>query len=525
MPKSRLNIDTLSVLASKADEERRDLMEQLGEARMTDIVLAAQNMEYFAQFAETFDEESQSYRKFPTRTEYPLLWGINDQIDIKRRCVINKGRRAMLSWLGTLRQTWRAWRVGMGVPGVPTVFGGGIMSIGEDQAVELVTRCKTIYNRLPPFMRQFNPARIKTIEITFAGGGRTKAFPLRRHGPLSFGFTEVFFDEMAFQEAVRTVWEGMAPTLGASGILLAVSTPNGRGNLFYDVWHNKNNRYDEIERIWLPYDSHPDHDESWLQGIAGMLTQKEVARQFYGSFASYAGDPVWDGFKRPWHVASEDDAAGWKIDTDRPIYIGFDLGYHFPAATVWQRDSFDRWIGLLEYQDYDCDFQAFCENLREKLTGMYDRRRGMEIFCMPPDAKNRYRQRAKSGAANDVAQVKMTFAFGARKPRVKFCPGETGTRDNEAPRLKETRLLFKRRADDKFGILLHPRMELFIEGCDGGYCYHAERPTEQPDKNEHAHLQDSSQSVFSACPIARPEQEKKSTKRRRPRPPNATIRT
>jgi hypothetical protein len=510
MSKTRLNIDTLAVIATQADAEKRKLMEELGKARMNDIILSAQNMEYYAKFVETFDEEHETHRPFPTRKEYPLIWQVNDRINEKKRCVINKGRRAMLSWLGTLRQSWRAWRVNLGIPDIPTVYGGGIMSIGEDEAVELITRCKVIHNRLPTYFREFNPARIKTTEILYAGGGRIKAFPLRRQGPRSFGFTEVFFDEMAFQEAVRSVWMGMIPTLGAAGVVLAVSTPNGRGNLFYDIWHNKNDRYDQIERIWIPFDAHPDHDEQWLRVQSGTLTQKEVAREYYGSFASYAGEPVWDQFKREWHVASEDEAAEWEIDLNRPIYIGYDLGYHFPAATVWQRNTKDQWIGFLEYQDYDCDFETFCENLREKLVGLYgDRRRAMEIHCLPQDAKNRYHQRARSGAANDHAQVKKTFGFGARQARTAFCPAPVGTRDNEAPRLKETRKLWKRRADDLFGIRLHPRMELFIEGCDGGYCYPPEKGGEQPSKNEHSHPQDSAQTVFSSNPISRPERQKK----------------
>jgi len=234
------------------------------------------------------------------------------------------------------------------------------------------------------------------------------------------------------------------------------------------------------------------------------MSQKDVAREYYGSFSQGEGDPVWDQFKQDLHVWNVEKNGELAITLARPVYIGFDLGYHFPAATVWQRNSQDQWVGILEYQDYDCDFETFCLNLREKLGALYDRRKALEVFCMPPDAKNTYHQRAKSGARNDVAQVKITFAFGNRLPQVRFCPPEVGTRTNEAPRLKIMRSLFKRRADDRYGIVMHPRMEMFIDGCNGGYTY-PEGGGEQPEKNEYSHLQDSAQSVFAACPIQLPE--------------------
>ena len=126
---------------------------------------------------------------------------------------------------------------------------------------------------------------------------------------------------------------------------------------------------------------------------------------------------------------------------------------------------------------------------------MYDRKKNAEIHFGPPDMKNRYRNKAQSGAVNDYDQIKRSFAIGNRRVNVRFIPGEMGTRDNEGPRLKEMRRVLRLRRDGQPGILLSPRMELLIEGFMGGYCYPEKGDTEQPDKNEASHLQDSTQTV------------------------------
>jgi hypothetical protein len=187
------------------------------------------------------------------------------------------------------------------------------------------------------------------------------------------------------------------------------------------------------------------------------------------------------------------------IHEDVPVYIGWDLGYHFPAAIIAQRNSRDQWLFFREVRGFDEDFDTFCNKVRDICNGLYKRRKVVEIHCMPPDARFRYGVRSRSGASNDVGQVKITFktAYGG-DPQIRFCPGEVGTRDNEAPRLKVMRKLWKIRDDGRTGIWIHPSMEFFIEGCQSGYCYPGTSDSEQPDKNEYSHIQDAGQAIVAA---------------------------
>ena len=274
---------------------------------------------------------------------------------------------------------------------------------------------------------------------------------------------------------------------------------NGKGNLFADIWFNKDGLYKDIHRVpFLAHTQNPEHGAKWLKKVTQGLDKQMISREFYGSFAAYAGQPVWSAFDKVTHVWDTEEAP-MDIQEGVPVYIGWDLGYHFPAATIAQRNTKDQWLFRAEIQGYDEDFEDFSKRVRDICSSIYQRDKVHEIHCVPPDAKFRYSNKSKSGAVNDIGQIKITFRTQQQgEPQVRFCPGEVGTRDNEAPRLKVMRALFKLRKDGLPGLMYHPSMELTIEGCMGGYCYPEKGNTEQPEKNEHGHLQDSQQAIVAA---------------------------
>ncbi|STZ02834.1 terminase large subunit domain-containing protein [Moraxella equi] len=57
------------------------------------------------------------------------------------------------------------------------------------------------------------------------------------------GFSaNVFLDEFAFHADSRTIWKALFPVISAGFKLRVVSTPNGKGNKFYELMTNLNNK-------------------------------------------------------------------------------------------------------------------------------------------------------------------------------------------------------------------------------------------------------------------------------------------
>jgi hypothetical protein len=504
-------------LTGTSDPKKLKAIRQLEVDHNKEFELCARDFWYFAQFLTTYDEENEEERLFP---EFEYLKRVHSEVENHNKVIVLKSRRLLISWYGMARMLWRSKFAGCGLKNVSAVFSGAVMSIGELEAEELVRRVKFLHKNLPAWLQMRNDIIVNNqMYVEFDRGGKVRAFPLKREGPRTFGFSEVFFDEMAFQEAVRTVYTGMAPTLGAKGRLLAVSTPNGKGNLFADIWFNKNEKFSDIHRITLHWKENPEHGDEWYGRLAATMDDQMIARELGLSFAAYAGQPVWDKFEWQTHVWDvEKEKAELTVTPGKPVYHGWDMGYHFPAWTLWQQNSHDQWQGIAEVQGYDIEFEEFCKKIVEKCTALYDRRKVDEIHCVPPDAMKRSNRSGMSGAVNDLQDIQKAFKIYNRRVQHIVCPGEVGTRTNEAPRLKETRKLFKLRGDGRPGIIMNSTMEGFLEGCKGAYCYPEKGDTEQPEKNEASHLQDSGQSVFSAYSrVHRPKADKIKQQKKRDR--------
>ncbi len=464
--------------------------QSLQQARQHEFKLCAEDFWYYAQFVKTYDEENEKIRPYPL--DYDYLYKVQSELEEYQKIIMLKSRRLLMTWHGMVRQHWRAKFAGTGAVEGKEVYRGAVMTIGEVEGEELIDRISFIEKHLPDWLQKKNPLIVdNNMLLKWECGGAVRGFPLKRSGPRSFGFTEVFFDEMAFQEAVRGVYTGMAPTLGAKGKMIAVSTPNGRANLFYDIWSNKNKKYTDIHRIDLDFDLHPEHGQKWLKGLIASMDDRMISREIYKSFATPAGDPVWPEYNQKAHKADNTE-----VLNDRVMYLGWDFGFHYPAALFMQRNNRDQWVGYREVLGADISFDKFTQQVKEVAESLYDRRVVREIHCCPPDGRNKYRSRSRSGAVNDVGEIKQTFKL--QSSQIKFGPNEVGTRDNEGPRLKETRKIWHIRADHEAGAYFDESMVMLHEGCQAGYCY-PEKGGEQPDKSsEHCHIQDALQAVIVA---------------------------
>lgn len=468
-----------------------DIRRAVQEAHDREWALCAQNFWYWVEnYILTEDEERKTIRPFPG--DIPYLHSLDEAVEEYHRVIVLKPRRMKVSWYGMLKQFHGAFFAGTGVPDVPQMFYGGTGSIGETEALYLMERVSKPYRLLPEWMKARNPlVRDNELIKEFAAGGKMQGFPLKRQGPQTFGFSFFFFDEMAWQEAVRGTWKGLIPTLGGEGTLLAVSTPNGKFNLFSEVWHNKDHAYDDFYRWECNWWDDPEHDERWFKNATAGLKKNEVAQMFLKSFAIPSGDPVWSEYNDDVH--SVEDVEPFE---GKPLFIGVDCGFHFPAISIWQRSSRDQWAGIFEHQGYSISFDDFLKAFIVQVNTVLDLKKFALIFCLPPDALQAYRTKARSGAQNDLQEIKKMFP-GAQ---IRIGPHEVGTRTNEGPRLKEVRKLWRLRADGEPGVYFSRKMKLFREGCQGGYHYPESKNaalSEQPAESESTHLQDSFQNVVT----------------------------
>lgn len=114
-----------------------------------------------------------------------------------------------------------------------------ILSRGERQAREAMT--EGVQRHLQALQATFkvsldvdwSPA-VKAHEATLPNGSRITALPANPDTARGFS-ASVLLDEFAFHQDSRAIWRALFPVISAGHQLRLVSTPNGKGNQFYDL--------------------------------------------------------------------------------------------------------------------------------------------------------------------------------------------------------------------------------------------------------------------------------------------------
>ncbi len=116
-----------------------------------------------------------------------------------------------------------------------------ILSVGERQAREAMeTGVKRHLNALEAAFRYaesevaLEGATVRSLEVTLGGGSRITALPANPATARGFS-ANVLLDEFAHHRDSRAIWQALYPVVSAGFDLRVCSTPNGRGNKFYEL--------------------------------------------------------------------------------------------------------------------------------------------------------------------------------------------------------------------------------------------------------------------------------------------------
>lgn len=213
-----------------------------------------------------------------------------------------------------------------------------ILSRGERQAREAMNEGVKLHLRamqagFREFETQFS-ADIHALEIELPSGSRITALPANPDTARGFS-ANVLLDEFAFHQDSRAIWKALFPVISKPGLKLRViSTPNGKGNKFYELMTGKDDGWSR-------------HTTTIYQAVAdGLARDIEELRQG-------AGDP--DLWAQEFELQWLDGASAWldhdlidschhpdagkpALYTGGPCYVGVDI------ASGRGRDLFVVWV-------------------------------------------------------------------------------------------------------------------------------------------------------------------------------------
>jgi phage FluMu gp28-like protein len=121
-----------------------------------------------------------------------------------------------------------------------------ILSRGERQAAEAMEEgvfrhtsafgiaMKSLAREDYEFVDEDSGVRRRALQLIFPKGNKITALPANPDTARGFS-SNVFLDEFAFHKDSRKIWTALFPVISAVWKLRVTSTPNGKGNKFYDL--------------------------------------------------------------------------------------------------------------------------------------------------------------------------------------------------------------------------------------------------------------------------------------------------
>lgn len=176
-------------------------------------------------------------------------------------------------------------------------------------------------------------ARENRFEAELQNGSRIISLPASPDTVRGFS-GNVFLDEFAFHKDSREIWRAMYPTVTRGYKVRVTSTPNGKQNMFYDLWSSPDgnaSRHRTTIHDAVADGLEVDVDElrrgigdpdSWAQEFECAFIDEATAYLTYEMIASVEGDDALT------------DGALLRSD-DPELYAGMDIGRHKDLSVIW----------------------------------------------------------------------------------------------------------------------------------------------------------------------------------------------
>lgn len=254
-----------------------------------------------------------------------------------------------------------------------------MLSIGQDEANELLRRVHVMYWRLSEELRRALPKLIKdnTEDMAWANGSRIQSLPARKTAGSSYTASVVVLDEFAKNEHAETIYTAVKPTIDGGGKMIILSSANGTSNLFYEMCQRAQKGLGRFAFRFLPWTARPGRDDAWYAAVAADAVQASLMGQEYPATPDEAFSATnSERFLPSMHLWDACYEALPPLDAHTPLVLAADAGVSndsFGLVGVSRHpDRHDDvavrfvrvWVprgGALDFDDIETEIIAFCE--------------------------------------------------------------------------------------------------------------------------------------------------------------------
>lgn len=180
-----------------------------------------------------------------------------------------------------------------------------IMATKLEVGKNMVQKIRVYFQMLPKWMLEMmelkEPEADSTKYLKLSNGSKIQAIPTSVDAGRSESVTLLVIDECAHVNDLEQLWLGLKPTVTVGGRVIMFSSPNGKGNFFYNLWseaevqeyvpersglHSIKPGKNGFHAIKLPWTVHPERNDDWFLNETNGMNERGIAQEYLCSFES-----------------------------------------------------------------------------------------------------------------------------------------------------------------------------------------------------------------------------------------------
>jgi hypothetical protein len=156
-----------------------------------------------------------------------------------------------------------------------------MLSRTEREAAKLLQKTKYGYKMMPAWIRQRGPDLLSDnqLKMVFANDSAIESLPSGNDPARGESVYRVFIDEMAFIPNAAEAWASIEPIADVGGRVNCLSTANGEGNIFHELWVGSQTGTNRFTGIFFPW-SAGDRDQAWYDAKKADLPDWQLAQEY-----------------------------------------------------------------------------------------------------------------------------------------------------------------------------------------------------------------------------------------------------
>ena len=173
------------------------------------------------------------------------------------------------------------------------------LSRTEREAVLLLRKTNYGFNQLPDWMLERGPASLVEHQqrMGFDNGTQITSMPSASDPARGESASLIVVDEWAFLPNPEEAWASIEPVADIGGRIIGLSTANGSGNFYHQLWVGATTGANKFAPMFFPWSATEDRGDAWYQEKIESMLPWQLAQEYpttpEEAFVK-SGNPVFD---------------------------------------------------------------------------------------------------------------------------------------------------------------------------------------------------------------------------------------